>query len=348
MRGIKFGIIAPLGETPRGLVEFVQRCEEAGFDSFWADDHLVFVTKAVALEVWSIIAAASLQTERIQMGAITDPHRLHPAVLAQRLATIDHLSGGRVFLGLGAGESMNLDPYGIRWDKPLSRMVEAIRGMRTLGESEEPVDYQGQFFRLSGAFIGIKPAHDGKWLPIYMASNRPRSRRFAGQLGDGWIPAPMPPSLYARFLRDLEEGAREVGRSLDGFDRAMYTHIALARDFDRAYRAVEPITHALIWPDLAEEAGYHLNLPEEYRHLHYTRIVPTDEEAKRRFQELRRFFPMELVLDFIIVGTPQDCIRRIEEYIESGVQHFVFHDFSPDPEEGFRMLTQQVIPYFRE
>lgn len=345
-RRVKFGMVAPIGELPQNLVEFIKRCEEGGFDSFWAGDHMVFVTKATAPEIWSVITAASLQTERIRMGAISDPHRIHPAVLAQRLATVDQLSNGRVMLGLGAGESMNLDLYGIQWNRPLSRMVEAIRVIRTLWESEEPVDYQGQFFSLNKGFIGIKPIQEGG-VPIYMASNRPRSRHFAGQLGDGWIPVAMPAPTYAKLLKDVEEGALEAGRSLDQIDKAIYIYTSIAEDVDTAYKAVEPIKHALIWWDLVEEAGYELDIPEEYRSLHYTNVLPTDEEMKAKFRVLGTYIPREVVLDFIIAGAKDDCIRRFEEYINHGVEHFVIHDFSPDPEEAFRTLAQEVVPYFR-
>lgn len=346
MAELKFGMVAPAGESPENLVEFIKRCEGAGFDSFWAADHMAFVTKAAAPEVWSVIAAAAMETERISMGTVSDPHRMHPTVFAQRLATVDHLSDGRIMLGLGAGEAMNLDPYGIRWKKPLSKMIEAIKVMRMLWESEGPVDYQGEFFNLSRAFIGIKPVQEGG-IPIYMASNRPRSRRFAGQLSNGWIPAAMSASLYAKFLKDVEEGAKEAGRSPDDIDKVIYTYTSVAKDLDSAYEAIAPVRHALIWLDLVEEAGYELDIPEEYRNLHYTNVLPTDEEMKRKFRELGKLFPREVVLDFLIVGTREDCIRRIEEYINNGVKHFVMHDFSPDPEEAFRILAHEVIPYFR-
>src|SRR5919108_4233454 len=102
----KFGIVAPAGEEPKGVLDFIKRAEQSGFDSFWAGDHMVFM-RPVAFDVLSTIAAASTVTNKISMGPFTDAHKLHPAVLAQRLATLDHLTNGRIILGLGIGEAMN-------------------------------------------------------------------------------------------------------------------------------------------------------------------------------------------------------------------------------------------------
>ena len=157
----------------------------------------------------------------------------------------------------------------------------------------------------------------------------------------------MPAPTYAKLLKDVEEGAREAGRSPDQIDKAIYTYTSIAGDRDTAYRAVEPVKHALVWLDLVEEAGYELDIPEEYRSLHYTNVMPTDEEMKAKFRQLGTYIPREVVEDFIIVGTKDDCIRRFEEYINHVVEHFVLHDFSPDPEEAFRVLAQEVVPYFR-
>ena len=115
MANIKFGIVAPAGEEPRRLSDFIKRAEDSGFDSFWAGDHMVFV-RLIAFDVLSTIGAAGIITKKLLMGSISDSHKLHPAVFAQRLATLDHLTSGRFILGLGLGEAMNLDPYGIKWE----------------------------------------------------------------------------------------------------------------------------------------------------------------------------------------------------------------------------------------
>ncbi|HLE25314.1 MAG TPA: LLM class flavin-dependent oxidoreductase, partial [Thermodesulfobacteriota bacterium] len=122
---LKFGIAGPVpGESVANLINYSMLYERGGFDTVWFPDHVVFMAKTLTPEVWSVITAACLKTKKILMGTIGDAHRIHPAIFAHRLATVDHISSGRIFVCVGYGEKMNLDPYGIRWDKPLKRVVE--------------------------------------------------------------------------------------------------------------------------------------------------------------------------------------------------------------------------------
>ena len=90
---IKFGLSAPMpGADLKGLLAFSKRADELGFDSVWYPDHVVFVSPAEACEAWTVATAAAGITKNITLGTVSDPHRMHPAVFAQRLATIDHLS----------------------------------------------------------------------------------------------------------------------------------------------------------------------------------------------------------------------------------------------------------------
>jgi alkanesulfonate monooxygenase SsuD/methylene tetrahydromethanopterin reductase-like flavin-dependent oxidoreductase (luciferase family) len=343
MANPKFGIVAPAGEEPRKLLDFIMRSEASGFDSFWAGDHMVFM-RPVAYDVLSTIAAASVLTNKISLGSFSDAHKFHPAVLAQRLVTLDHLTNGRFILGLGLGEAMNLDPYGIKWDKPLSRMVESIKLIRKLWESEEAFDYEGEFFTFKKAVLGAKPTKEK--VPIYIAAHRSKSLRVAAEMGDGWITLPQPPFLFAKRRKQVEEWRKGVGEDLDTFDKCQYLFISIASDKESAYKALEPFKHILIWSELYEEA-YGVKLPEEYDGFGYMNVITTDEEDKQRIIEQGKLFSKEAVLDFTLSGSAKDCIKRIEEYIEAGVNHFLIHNFSADREWSYKVLTEEVIPYFK-
>lgn len=341
---VKFGIVAPAGEEPRRLLDFIRRAEDYGFDSFWAGDHMVFASKPRAFDVLSTIGAAGVITEKIFMGSISDAHKFHPAVLSQRLATLDHLTNGRFILGLGIGEAMNLDPYGIKWDKPLSRMVESIKILRKLWESEEPFDFDGEFFQFKKAFLDGRPTK-GK-VPIYIAAHRPRSLRVAAEMGDGWITLPQPPFLFARKREQVEGWKKASGGDLDKFDKCLYIFTSIAKDKESAFKAVEHLRHTMIWSEIYEEA-YDIKLPKEYKGFGYMNVITTDEKDKQKFIDQGKLFSKEAVFDFTISGSAKDCIRRIEEYIEARVNHFLIHDFSADREWSYKVLTEKVIPYFR-
>jgi alkanesulfonate monooxygenase SsuD/methylene tetrahydromethanopterin reductase-like flavin-dependent oxidoreductase (luciferase family) len=343
MTKLKFGIVAPAGEEPRRLLDFIRRAEDSGFDSFWAGDHMVFM-RPVAFDVLSTIAAASVITNKISMGSFSDAHKFHPAVLAQRLTTLDHLTNGRFILGLGIGEAMNLDPYGIKWNRPLSRMVESVKLIRRLWESPEPFDFDGEFFQLRKAVLGAKPI--GGRVPIYIAAHRPRSLRVAAEMGDGWITLPQPPFLFDRKRKQVEEWRKDAGGDLDNFDKCQYLFTSIANDREEAFKAVEHLRHTIIWSEIYEEA-YGIKLPEEYKGFGYMNVITTDEKERQKIIEQGNLFSKEAVFDFTLSGTAHDCIKRIEEYIDAGVNHFLIHNFSADRDWSYKVLTEEVIPYFR-
>lgn len=338
----KFGIVAPLPGVPVfDLVDFAIKCEEGGFDSLWFPDHILFMAKKLTPEVWSIITAASVKTNRIQMGAIGDPHRFHPAIFAHRLATIDHLSNGRIFACLGYGEKMNLDYYGINWDKPLQRLKESISVMRNLWNGEE-VNYEGEFFNLKGAEIRIMPVSNNK-VPIYVAATGHRALSVAGKYGDGWVTNAMPTWVYGNKRKVVENERSDENR----FERCIYIFLSIAKDSDESYKTLDKIKHAIIWPDVLNEAGYDLEIAEEYKGLEYTKIMPNDSEMLQKFREMgSKYYSREIVEDFVIHGSKEGIIKRIEEYIGAGVNHFILRDFSPDLEYSFEVLSKEILPHF--
>ncbi len=345
---VKFGIAAPVpGESVQRLIDFSKKAEEGGFDTVWFPDHVVFMAKRLTPEVWSVITAASTQTGSIHFGSVGDAHRMHPAIFAHRLATIDHISNGRSFVCIGYGEKMNLDPYGIKWNKPLSRVVESVKIMRALWKGES-VNFEGEFFNLSDAELRIHPISE-KGIPIYIAATGPRALRVAGEYGDGWLTNAMPSRLFREKSLAVDEGAQKRDKSLGAIEKTLFIFISIAGDEDEAYSTLEPVKHALVWPELLSQAGYNIEIDDEYKGLKYTKIMPNDSDMLRKFKEMgEKYYSRDIVMDFVIAGSKQDVIKRIEEYIEAGVDHFFLRDFSPDKEKSFDIISKEILPYFRK
>lgn len=348
-KDIKFGLSAPMpGADVDGLIDFSVKADKMGFDAVWYPDHLLFVAPgAIAPEAWTVATAAATCTSNIQLGTVSDPHRMHPAVFAQRLATIDQLSRGRVTATLGVGESMNLDAFGIEWSRPLGKLRESMEVMELLWKTDDPVDFDGEFYRLEDAFLQIKPYKRNN-IPFYMATHTPKGLKLAGEKGDGWLPIDLNPSLYKKYYGDIKSAADNAGRSLDDFDPALWVFTSLGENVDEAYKSLEPFKYVLIMQEQLAKAGYDVDIPEEYKGLNYFNVVPTDEEKKQKFRELGQFFPREAVLDFTITGSRKDCIEKIEKFIDSGVRNFcLFYRFSPDPEKALEVYSKEIIPYFK-
>jgi len=340
---MKFGIDILVGSDPNKIIEYSKRFEELGFDSVWMADHLIFTRpEAVTPEAWTILTVVGVKTKRVKVGtAVSDPHRYHPAVLAQRLATLTHLIGERVILGLGAGEVMNLDPYGIQWNKPVTRMKEAIEVMKLLWNSDvhNPVSYNGEFFRINNAYLQIKPK--GK-IPIYIGANSPRTRKLTGQIADGWIPAYIPPELYKEYYKDVKESARKSGRDLE-FALLIFTCISDSKD--DAIRVLKPFKGLFIWPYELEKLGY--SVPEQYKNLSYPMLLPTDKVMMAKLKEYNEIIPDDLIDDFAICGNKNDVEESLERYRKAGVERIIFQDFSPDKEKAFKIFSK-VIESFRD
>ncbi len=348
---IKFGLSAPMpGADAAGLLEFSKKADKLGFDTIWYPDHTVFVAPgATAPEAWTIASAAAGITSNIQLGTVSDPHKIYPSTFAQRLATIDHLSKGRVTIAMGVGESMNLDAYGIPWNKPFTRMKEAVEVMQLLWKNDEhsPVNYNGEFFKLQDAFLQMRPFERDR-IPVYFATHTPKGLALTGKVGDGWLPIDLNPSLYEKYLGEIHSAADGAGRDRDEIDPALWVFTSLGENDDEAYKAIEPFKYVLIMQEQLEAAGYDVKIPDEYKGLNYFNIVPQDTEGRAKFREIGRFFPREAIMDFTITGSKDDCIKRIENFIDKGVRNFVlFYRFSPDPEKALETYAKEIIPYFK-
>ena len=343
---MKFGVHLPIPSVPTDkLIKVAQLNEEAGFDSVWVPDHILFIPPGIVPEAWSVLAAIAAVTKRVTLGTcVTDPHRYHPAVLAQKVATVDQLSGGRAILGLGAGESMNLDPFGIKWDRPVSRLIEAISIVRKLW-SGEIFSYEGKFWNLKDAFLHIQPVRRN--VPIYLAANGPRTLRLTGEIADGWLPTPLTPELYAKRLRLVKEGATKAGRSIDEIDTGIYLYTSIADRAEEAYETLEKFKPMIAHLELLREAGYEVKIPSALENLSYFKLLPT-RDFLDRMSEYGDLIPLEAAREFSLAGTKEECIQRIEEYIKAGVRHFDLINIGPDPKKVMDTYSKEIIPCFRE
>jgi len=342
---IRFGCFLPVPATPvEKLLKIAKVNEEAGFDSIWFPDHVLFIPPGTVPEAWTTLAATAVVTEKALLGTcVSDPHRYHPAVFAQKVATVDRISGGRVILGLGAGEAMNLEPFGIEWKNPVSKLVEAVTIMRKLW-SGETLTYEGRFWKLKDAFLQINPVKNR--VPIYFGANSPRTLRLTGEMADGWLSVPLPPRLYEKRLNLVREGAQKAGKSIDDIDMGIYLYTSIADKAEDAFKQIETIKPQIVpSPEILREAGYDIELPKELQSLSYFKAFP-DSEWLEKFLKYGELIPKEAAIEFSVAGTLEDCTNRIDEYIRAGVRHFILMNAGPDPRRVVELYSKEIIPRF--
>jgi coenzyme F420-dependent glucose-6-phosphate dehydrogenase len=161
--------------------------ERVGFDGLACSDHFQpWWEPGHAAQAFVWLGAAAQATERVPVGpAVTVAlHRYHPALVAQVFATLEVMYPGRVWIGIGSGESLNESPFGGEWPAPrgqLEALEEALLLMLRLFDGER-VDHHGTFFRTKGAYLHTRPARRP---PIYVSAFKPGVARLAGRYADG-------------------------------------------------------------------------------------------------------------------------------------------------------------------
>jgi len=340
---VKFGVLigAP-SPSVKGIILRAKMAEENNFDSFWIADHLLSWGEP-CFEVWSILASVAMVTSKIRIGtAVSDPHRRNPALFAQTIATLDQISNGRINVGIGPGEAMNLEPFGIRWDKPVTRMVRVIELLKRF-LAGETVTYEDEFFKFKDAFLQVKPIQK-PYPPIYLGTNSPRSREITGQIADGWITIGTP-ELIKKDLEDIKKGAEKASRKLEEIDRVIFAYTAISQKSDEAFKVAEKwVKTSLVLSCKKLNNLYSLNIPEEFS---VEKVLMSKENVSKMY-EIAKQIPDKVVEDFAVVGTVDECIDKIAQFVKVGINHFAFLNVGPSLTEVFKIYREKIIPYFKE
>jgi phthiodiolone/phenolphthiodiolone dimycocerosates ketoreductase len=333
------------------MMDLASTLEESGFDSLWYGDRFTYWAPIPILEVWSFLSAIGARTRRVMMGsAVTDPFRRHPALLAQTIATIDQLTGGRVILGLGSGEACNIKPFGISMEKPALRLRETVQVIKGLWKAtiDEQLDYTGRFFNLEKAFLQVKPLQKPH-PPIYIAAAGHLTKRLVGEIGDGWISHLGSPEAYSEDLSEIKTWARRAGRNGSEIDTLKWLHIAISKDREAARMAItEPIKQGLVTtiasnPHALKGLKQNISVPAELALNQFIINKEMLETLKHAAQQI----PFEAVEKCVAFGTPDDCIEKIEEFTKAGAKHIMFFDQSPQLDEALNLYRHEIIPYFK-
>ena len=327
-----------------------KRREEQGFDAIWWADHFLhwfptsiwtpdLVPQAAAGQanphVWfdpfAVIAAAAGVTSDIRLGVgVTDLVRRHPAVLAQTALTLDHLTGGRFILGVGSGESLNLEPVGLDNARPLARLTEGLTVIRALFDTPEPIDFDGEFTTLREMTLGLRP-HGTQPPPVWLAAHRPKGLALAGRTADGWIPLATEPDAYAEMLGHVRAAARDAGRPDDAVTPGLYARVVLADDRETAQRLIDESLLmrfiALTRPAEAY-AARGADHPLGSGAFGLTSFLPT-RYGREEALALAKQVPTDIVRDTVLYGTPDDITAAVQRFTAAGARHVQLTNMTP-------------------
>jgi alkanesulfonate monooxygenase SsuD/methylene tetrahydromethanopterin reductase-like flavin-dependent oxidoreductase (luciferase family) len=335
--------------TPRleYMIEGTQKAEECGFFGVFYADHTVMLPPGpgTCYDAFCFLTALAMKTNKINLcTGVSDCHRFHPALMAHKVATLDQISNGRAMIGLGAGEAMNIDMYGLNRDKSVSKLEEYIILLREFW-TKRKVSKSSEFWGdIKKAYIQIKPVQ--KSPPIYVAGNGPKTRKLTGELADGWYPLYQPPWVYKKYIKEVKEAAKNVGRDPSEIDYAYDCFVAIDDDDpNNAIKRCEFFKSSyLLNAKITNEAYSNLDLPEGLTIHNFEMDVPNAAEYLSNLEKL----PDTILQDFNCLGTTEDVISSIEEYKKAGVTNISVMNRGPDPNRVYEIFRDKIIPYFQE
>jgi probable F420-dependent oxidoreductase len=287
------------------LVETVELVDRGGYDSLWVGDHISFAVPI--LDPLLQLAQAAVVSRRLTLG--TSVYLLplrHPAPVAKQVATLDHLTEGRLIFGVGVGGEFpkEYEVCGVPRNERGARLTEGIGLLRRFWSGEK-VSHDGRFY---GNFTDVPmrpPARQSGGPPIWCAGRSEGALRRTGRLADGWLSYVVTPEMYRAALEKIDAAAREVGRNVPRFGTG---HLLFTRIDDSYEKALDAATETLS-----------------------VRYAMDFRKAAQRYCAL---------------GRPDQVVERIREFHAAGVRHVILDLLGPyeQRKNQIEMFAAEAMP----
>src|SRR5262245_40230466 len=332
---LTFGLILSVQHPPVGSqaerfaehVEQVKLASAVGFDSVWASQHYLSAPFSYFQPI-PVLARVAADAGRMRLGTgvlLLPLH--HPVEIAEQIATLDVITGGRLVFGVGLGyrdvenQAMGLDPK-----NRVGRLVEGLEVIERLW-SGEPVSYQGRHFTLDNVRISMPPQQRPR-PPIWLAANGDVGVKRAARLADAWLMNPHASlSTLERQLVLFHDTRREVGRP-PARDIPLIKECYVAPDSGRAFAEARPFLAAKY---------------EAYRSWEQDKALPSGEEFAPDFDVLAR--------DRFVIGDPVRVREELARYRDRlGATSMIFRVQWPGMAQHqvlrtIQLLGEQVLPF---
>lgn len=282
------------GRPTSEVLDLARMADTAGWFGFWFADHYMPNTDSEEFEpgdvneVWAMLPAIATVTSHIRLGPLVAPTSIHhPALLANRSATIDHLSNGRMVLGLGAGWQINEHrAYGIELEPPgarVSRFDEAIQITRSLLDNER-TSFNGEYYVITDAPCDPKPIQAK--LPITVGTASPRMLRITARHAQEWNTWGAP-ELAAARRADFETACEAVGTDPASIHTSVQALVFMTEEADKiaAIKAGDMGARSIAGSNdqLVEELG-------RYAELGFDEVIVPDFNLSDSAAQRREFF----------------------------------------------------------
>lgn len=315
-------------QPPADAFEKMLEAEKLGFD-------IVFTAESWGSDAFTPLAWWGSSTSRIRLGtSIVQMSARTPTATAMAAITLDHLSGGRVALGLGlSGPQVVEGWYGQPFGKPLARTREYVDIVRQVFRREGPVTSEGPHFPLPnrgantlGLGKPLKPIlHPRRAdLPIFLGSEGPKNVALTAEIADGWLPIYYAPRVHAMYREWLDEGFARPGarRTAETFEILPNCSVVVTDDRDAVLESMKPTLGFYIGGMGAKDMNFHKNV---FARMGYEKEA---DEVQNLFFEGKRdeaiaAVPLQMVADISLVGTREQIRAELPMWEEAGVTTIV-------------------------
>ena len=315
-RPIRFGLqVAQQQTTVEELKEVWKEAEALGFDTLWVNDHLlasVGPPEGSELEAWTLLAAMATVTSKVKIGAMVSNNTFrHPAVLAKMATTVDHLSNGRLVLGIGAGWfEREHQAYGVAFPSVKDRtkaLGESLEVITKLWAADPTASFKGQYYTITDAPFMPKPLQKPHPPIMIGGIGEKRVLPLVAKYAQMWNIPNLEPDKIAEKGKVLQEACKKIGRNCAEIEWSYLTPVYIKADAASAQSLLEMVAKL--------------------------RNVTVDEARKS-----------------ILVGDPAAVRQQVQTYIDAGVTHFIINLRKPGlyDREGVRMFAKEVMPHFRQ
>jgi probable F420-dependent oxidoreductase len=330
---MQFGFTLKPEHTVERTVALTRQAEAAGFEYGWLFDSHVLWREAYVL--LTLMAGA---TERMRLGTcVTNPATREPSVTASALAVLNEISGGRMDLGIGRGDSARRV-----LGKPPTTMAtleEAIGVIRDLVEGRSVV-YEGTELRLPWT---------GRWsLPVWVAGYGPMALAMTGRVADGVILQLADPDLIRWFVAQVRDAEAEAGRAVGSVrvQAAAPAHIGsleLCRERTRWFPAlvsnhVVDLVNKYPREQLPETLTGYIRGREGYDYHHHAEVGSSNS----------RFVGDEVTDRFCVLGSVDDHIAKLHQLADAGVDQFNIYLMNGDEESVLETYGRDIVPALHE
>ncbi len=291
------------------LIAIAQAADRLGYHSFWTGE-------SWGRDAFTVLTMLACHTERIMLGTgIVTVYSRTPGLIAQSIASLDCISGGRAILGLGSsGRIVIEDWHGVKFDHPVSRTREYIEIIR-MALAGGRVNYDGRFYQLKRFRMGVAPAQER--IPIYIASLGQRNLELTGELADGWLPIWTHSEKLPQIKEPLLAALTAAGRQPGDMTTAPQILSCASNDEETVANAIRQAR--------AHMAFYIGGMGRYYYDLFCRYGYQAEGDAVRRaWAEGDRGAAADAITDEMVdsitaIGTPDECRRRMDRFRANGV-----------------------------